>query len=149
MAKSMRYAGSTLVVLSWLAFLVSLGLPAVQFRGVEPYMGWMAAWAIIVKIPESFSDLSSVFFGLVGVGNILIVFAPAALFYSAKRLYKFTTLFYMVVFFIALAFYDEGCAAGYYLWIASLLGVSVGFGLLSRIAPYNNRLQIDAAAPRD
>lgn len=112
-------------------------------------MGWMAAWAIIVKIPESFSDFSSVLFGLVGVGNILIVFSPVALFYPGKRLYKFIALFYMILFFIALAFYGEGRAAGYYLWVASLLGISAGFGLLSRIAPANNRLIINTARPRN
>ena len=140
--------GQILVVLAWLAFLASLALPAVQVQDVEPYMGWMAAWTTILKIPELFREMASVPVALLGVGNILFVGAPAALLYGEKRLFRILALFYMALFLVGLGFYGEGRAAGYFLWIASLLGISVGFGLLGRRAPYNNHLQSDAASPR-
>ena len=133
----MMRIGKIIIVLAWLAFLSSLLFPAVQFQDAEPYMGWMAAWTTVVKIPESISDLSNILAALVGVGNILIVFAPVALFYGGKRMFAVLALFYMVLSLVAIGFYGEGRAAGYFLWVASLLGVSVGFGLLSRMTPKN------------
>ena len=145
----MNRVGSILVVAAWLAFLACLILPAVQLNTAEPYMGWLVGLAAIARIPDFYSDWTGLQVAMAGVGNIFIALSPVALFYSGRRLYKFLALFFMGEFLIALSFYfgNYAQAAGYYLWAASFLVVSVGFGLLSRSVPYNNHLQMDPAPP--
>jgi hypothetical protein len=145
----MNRVGSILVVAAWLAFLVSLMLPAVQLNTAEPYMGWLVGLAAIARIPDFYSDSTGLLVALAGVGNIFIALSPVALFYPGRRLYRFLALFFMGEFLIALSFYfgDYAQGAGYYLWAASFLVVSAGFGLLSRSVPYNNHLQRGAAPP--
>jgi len=146
----MRQVGSILVVVAWLAFLACLVLPAVQFDTAKPYMGWMVGLAAIARVPDFYTGWTGLSVAVAGIGNILIALSPVALFYSGKRLYKVIAWLFMGEFLIALSFFfgSFAQAAGYYLWAASFLVASVGFGLLSRSAPYSNRLQTDAAPPR-
>ena len=129
----MKRIGSILVGVSWLLYLASWTMPAVRFQDAEPYMGWMAGQAVIHTIPSFYRDWSSFLGSILGIGNIFAVIAPAALFFSAKRLFGFLSLFSIAVFVIALSmsFFGKGYAEGYYFWVASFLGTAIGFGTLS------------------
>ena len=146
----MQRIGSILVVIAWLVFLASLALPAVQFHDSEPLVGWYAGWMAIRLIPGFYRDWSSLLVAMTGVGNVIIVLMPLALFISSGRVHKLLASFFFVVFLIASAFYFDstGYAAGYYLWVASFLCASIGFGILSGVSPHNKRLQGDTAPPR-
>ena len=136
----MRRVGSILVVISWLVFIASWAMPVVQFQDMEPYMGWMAGWAVIKKIPDFYMDWQSFFASILGVGNIVVAIAPAALFFPVKRLLKVLSLFFVAVFFIALSvFFDSGgYAEGYFLWVVSFLGVAIGLSMISSALPHKN-----------
>jgi len=146
----MRRVGSILVVVAWLAFLVCLVLPAVQPDTAEPYLGWLVGLAAIARIPEFYCGWTGLSVALAGVGNILIALSPVALYYPGKRLYTILAALFTGEFLVALSFYfgSFAQATGYYLWVVSFLVASVGFGLLSRSAPYNNHVQGDAVPPR-
>jgi hypothetical protein len=133
----MKQTGSKLVVVAWLAFLVSLMLPAVQLNTSEPYRGWLVGLGAIARMPDFYISWTGLSVALAGVGNILIALSPVALFFPGKRLYKVLVWFFIAEFFNALSFFfgSFAQATGYYLWVVSFLVVSVGFGMLSRYAP--------------
>jgi ethanolamine transporter EutH len=133
----MKRAGLILVITSWVVFIASWAMPAAQFQDMEPYMGWMAGWAVIKKIPDFYLDWPGFFVAILGIGNIVAAIAPAALFFSTKPLLRFMSVFSMVVFIIALGMYfdGDGFVEGYFMWVASFLGAAIGFGLLSAAVP--------------
>jgi hypothetical protein len=108
-------------------------MPVLQIQGAEPYMGWMAGWTVIQKIPGFYLGWSDSLGAVLGIGNIYAVIAPAALFFPNRQLFKFMSLFSMLIFIIALSmfFLEEGYAEGYFLWVVSYLGMATGFGMLS------------------
>jgi hypothetical protein len=114
-------------------------MPAVQFQEGVSYMGWKAGWDAIQTIPSFYLDWSSFLGAILGTGNIFAAIAPAALFFSTKRPFKFLSVFSVVVFIIALSvfFFGEDYAEGYFLWVASFLGTATGFGMLSAAVAHN------------
>ena len=129
----MKRVGSILVGLSWLVYLTSWTMPVLQIQGVESYMGWMAGWTVIQKIPSFYLGWSDFLGAVLGIGNIYAAIAPAAFFFPTRRLFMFMSLFSMLIFIIALSmyFFEKGYAEGYFLWVVSYLGMATGFGMLS------------------
>lgn len=129
----MKRVGSILVCSSWLVYLASWIMPVLQIQGDESYMGWMAGWTVIQKIPSFYLGWSDFLGAVLGIGNIYAAIAPAALFFPTRQLFKFMSSFSMLIFIIALSmfFFEEGYAEGYFLWAMSYMGMATGFGMLS------------------
>ena len=146
----MRRIGTILVLVAWLAFLACLDLPAVQLDTAKPYMGWLVGLAAIARIPEFYSGWTGLAVAVSGFGNILIALSPVALFYPGKRLYQVLAALFLGEFLIALSFVfgSFAQAEGYYIWVASFLVASLGFGLLSSAAPSGTHSLSDAAPPQ-
>jgi hypothetical protein len=132
----MKRIDIAIIVMAWSGFFGCLFLPALQYPNGEPFIAWKAVALSLAAILEFHKSWSNFILAVVGIGNIVIVVAPLALFCRALWLRVALAFFFVLVFSVALSFSLDGgdYQAGYYMWLASFLLSAIGFGISARTA---------------
>jgi len=128
-----------LLLTGWVLYLLCLVIPSativVPFSGDNDLLGIEAGLYSIIAIPNFFDSFREFQISIMGIENIIAVLSPLLLF-------KWNKFFYSVFFvFISLAFVFasklgfvtetsvvESLHIGYYVWVVSLLILSIGIG---------------------
>ena len=133
--------GTLLVGLAWLAFMVCLFLPAVEFYDGREVLGWKVGLAAISEFPPLNITLDDILLFVGGVGNVVLAFSPIALLFVRRNVYLVLAVVNVVLFGVAASFYasNSGFASGYFLWVAAFLMMALGLGVLTTETPYNLR----------
>jgi hypothetical protein len=134
----MTKMGKTLAIVSLVLFLVSFFVTAVRLE-VDSLLGWrislhgsvsgwQAAWGALVNARDAIEDPGSVLGALHAVTNVLMVVGLVLLLGSHRVSSRWPAhaLLAATVFNASLLFSLQSAAVlGYYLWLASFLGVTV------------------------